>query len=105
VAEARKSPGSVGTPVPGTTPPAEASAPALPGLSSNVFGQAVPDVGIIGSPMKRHRGSIYDNEPEDMKRFANFPPPMANVLGLAEAATAISNDQGIVKVEHEEEEL
>lgn len=58
--------------------------------------------------MKKHRGSIYDNEPEEMKRFANFPPPMTNVLGLAESASsahkAAENVHGF-KTEHDEEEL
>ncbi|CZT12409.1 uncharacterized protein RAG0_16234 [Rhynchosporium agropyri] len=84
----RKSPASAPTSL-GATPPAEAvpikAEPQL--LPNNVFG-GLPDDSIVGSPLKRHRASLYDIDSETMlKRLGTgFSSSGGDVVAAAEAA-------------------
>jgi hypothetical protein len=74
-----------------------------------MFSSVVPDDSIIGSPLKKQRGSIYDTEEEAMKKLVNnigYPAPMGDVLGLAEASLE-AQDAAVPKpkTEMDEEEL
>ena len=102
----RKSPSSVGTPAPGTTPPETAQEPPIPlEISNTMFGSSkFPDESVIGSPLKKQRASIYDTDDGEMKRLLNktgFQAPASNILGLAEAGQ--SAQTSLVKTEVEEE--
>ncbi|KAL2062965.1 hypothetical protein VTL71DRAFT_6037 [Oculimacula yallundae] len=84
----RKSPASASTSV-GATPPAEAvpitSQPQL--LPNNVFG-GLPDESLVGSPLKKHRASLYDIDSETMlKRLGTgFSSSGGDIVAAAEAA-------------------
>lgn len=81
----RKSPAS-GTNSHGATPPPTESISAAPVLASSVFGASLPDDSIIGSPLKKHRASLYDVDNETLqKRLAAFTS-MGDVVAAAEAA-------------------
>jgi hypothetical protein len=72
-----------------------------------MFNTDHPDPSVIGSPLKKQRGSIYDTDEEALKHLLNktgFAAPMGNVLGLAEAGQSIQTPP-TVKTEIEEEEL
>jgi hypothetical protein len=108
-AHSRKSPGSIGTPTLGTTPPETIQSTATPNLNitNNMFNTDHPDPGVIGSPLKKQRGSIYDTDEEAMKNLLNktgFAAPIGNVLGLAEAGQSVHTPPAI-KTEIDEEEL
>ena len=85
---ARKSPAS-GTTSLGATPPAEAAPISAPKdiLPNNVFG-GLPDDSLVGSPLKKHRGSLYDMDNETMQKRlgAGFSTSMGDVVAAAEAA-------------------
>jgi hypothetical protein len=76
-----------------------------------MFKSEIPDdAGVIGSPLKKQRGSIYDTDEEAMKNLLNktgFAAPMGNILGLAEAAqsTAAATPLPSIKPEIDDEEL
>lgn len=105
---------SNGTPVTGTTPP-DSAAPFTEtpnvNINNNVFGKTLPDDSIVGSPLKKQRGSIYDNDdPEGIKKLLNnagFHAPMGDVLGRAEAAQAAQTVQPppIVKTESMDDDI
>lgn len=85
-ANSRKSPASVGTDSHGATPPPTEPAATAPTLSSSVFGASLPDDSVVGSPLKKHRASLYDMDNETMqKRLAGFSS-MGDVVAAAEAA-------------------
>ena len=93
-ANSRKSPASVGTASHGATPPAteldSGAIPIPPTLSNNVFGE-LPDDSIIGSPLKKHRASLYDLDSEGLKGRlgTNFASSNGiDVLAAAEASQA-----------------
>ncbi len=72
-----------------------------------MFNSDLPDDSVIGSPLKRHRGSIYDGDEEAMQKLLNktaFPAPMGDVLGLAEASQA-AQSPAAAHTHVEEEEL
>lgn len=83
----RKSPASASTSV-GATPPAEAvpitGQPQL--LPDNVFG-GLPDDSIVGSPLKKHRASLFGDEGEMMQKHLNTGfGSVGGVVAAAEAA-------------------
>ena len=88
-ANSRKSPASASTSV-GATPPAEAvpstAQPQL--LPNNVFGGSLPDDSVVGSPLKKHRASLYDIDNETMQKRlgTGFSSSGGDVLAAAEAA-------------------
>ncbi|KAH8598836.1 hypothetical protein B0O99DRAFT_614291 [Bisporella sp. PMI_857] len=85
----RKSPGSIGSTSVGETPPAEVeTGPAPTGLLQNsVFGSSVPDDSVIGSPLKKHRASLYDVDNDTMqKRLGTGFSSGLDVVAAAEAA-------------------
>lgn len=85
----RKSPASASTSV-GATPPAEAvpstAQPQL--LPNNVFGGSLPDDSVVGSPLKKHRASLYDIDNETMQKRlgTGFSSSGGDVVAAAEAA-------------------
>ncbi|KAG9248704.1 hypothetical protein BJ878DRAFT_486865 [Calycina marina] len=88
-ATSRRSPGSVGSNE--NIPPAEKpdgnGALALAPLPTNIFG--LPDDSIIGSPLKKHRASLNENEKGDMqKRSMGFGSSGTggDIVAAAEAA-------------------
>ncbi|KAF4637833.1 hypothetical protein G7Y89_g234 [Cudoniella acicularis] len=86
----RRSPGSIGSTSVGATPPAEGdttSAPA-PTLGSSVFGASLPDDSVVGSPLKKHRASLYDMDNETMQKRLGmgFSSGRGDVVAAAEAA-------------------
>ncbi len=87
-ANSRKSPASA-APSHGATPPAETDTTisSLPTqtLPNNVFGD-LPDESIIGSPLKKHRASLYDLNSEGLHLGANFTSPAGDIVVAAEAA-------------------
>jgi len=87
---ARKSPASVGTTSVGATPPAEADIlpPSNQTLPNNVFGASLPDDSVVGSPMKKHRASLYDMDNETMQKRlgTGFSSGLGDVVAAAEAA-------------------
>lgn len=91
-APSRPSPGSIGTPTLGTTPPESAAAVPALNITSSMFSKGIspPDDATIGSPLKRQRASIYDIDEASKKLInpAGFPAPMGDILGLAEAGVA-----------------
>lgn len=67
----------------------------------------VPVDSVIGSPLKKHRGSIYDGDEETLQKLLNktaFPAPVGNVLGLAEASQA-AQSPAAAHTQAEDEEL
>jgi hypothetical protein len=71
------------------TPPADVDpAPvANQTLSSSVFGASLPDDSVVGSPLKKHRASLYDMDNETMqKRLGMGLSGGGNVVAAAEAA-------------------
>jgi hypothetical protein len=71
-----------------------------------MFGKNLPDDSVVGSPLKKQRGSIYDHDdPEGMKRLLNNvgAAPMGNVLAQAEAGNAAQASPAIIKAELKEE--
>ncbi|TAQ87168.1 hypothetical protein B7494_g4492 [Chlorociboria aeruginascens] len=99
----RKSPGSIGSTPLGSTPPADLDV--APVLSSNVFG-AIPDDSTIGSPLKKHRASLYDVDNESMqKRLGSASlPGLGDVMAAAEAAHT-PLPPPTVKADDQDEEL
>lgn len=70
-ANSRRSPGSIGTTSLGATPPADTDSGSVPNvtLTNTVFGSAsLPDDAVIGSPLKKHRASLYDMDKETMQK-------------------------------------
>lgn len=69
-ANSRRSPGSIGTTSHDATPPTDTDSSTAPQtLSNNVFGSAsLPDDAIVGSPLKKHRASLYDMDNETMQK-------------------------------------
>ena len=52
-----------------------------------MFGTSLPDESLIGSPMKRHRASLYDIDNETMKqRLGTGFSAVGDVVSAAEAA-------------------
>jgi hypothetical protein len=54
-----------------------------------MFSSVIPDDAIIGSPLKKQRGSIYDTDEDAIKKLVNnagYTAPIGDVLGLAEAS-------------------
>jgi len=104
-ANSRRSPGSIGTPSLGETPPAEADQPSTANqtLSSSVFGANLPDDSVVGSPLKKHRASLYDMDNDTMqKRLGMGLTTGGDVIAAAEAAhTALP--EPAMKTEEEEE--
>jgi len=66
----RKSPGSIGTTSLGATPPTETEGPVpAPTLPNSVFSStSLPDDSVVGSPLKKHRGSLQDMDNETMQK-------------------------------------
>ncbi|RDW94513.1 hypothetical protein BP5796_00276 [Coleophoma crateriformis] len=94
-----RSPGSTDTTPLGATP--EADKPnADPLLPSSTFGGSVPDESVVGSPLKKHRASLYDINPGVMEQR------MGESIGVPAAEAAQKPLPATdVKVEMEEEEL
>ena len=86
----RRSPASLGTNSVGATPPAESDphGPSPPTLSNSVFGTGLPDEALIGSPMKRHRASLYDVDDTMQKRLGAKFGGGVDILAKAEAEHA-----------------
>lgn len=107
-ANSRKSPGSIGSTSVGATPPAEADAsltPANATHSNTAFGSSLPDDSVIGSPLKKHRASLYDMDNETMqKRLGTGFSSGLDVVAAAEAAHTPLPEPAM-KVEPDEEEL
>jgi len=105
-ASSRRSPGSIGSTSLGTTPPAEtdmATVPANSTLSNSVFG-GLPDGMAVGSPLKKHRASLYDMDNDTMqKRLMGFTAGV-DVVAVAESAHTPLPEPAM-KVEPDEEEL
>lgn len=105
-ANSRKSPAS-GTTSLGATPPAEAAPVSAPKdiLPNNVFG-GLPDDSLVGSPLKKHRGSLYDIDNDTMQKRlgAGFSSSMGDVVAAAEAAQTPLPKTGLQEVKMEEEE-
>jgi hypothetical protein len=107
----RKSPSSSGTPAAATTPPEtsqDTSAPAEPNNATPFGATKLPDESLIGSPLKKHRASIYEGDESEMKKLLNRTgfgqAPMSDVLGLAEASQATpAIKTETIKTETEEE--
>jgi hypothetical protein len=58
-------------------------------LSNTTFGSAsLPDESIIGSPLKKHRASLYDVDNETMQKRlgTGFGNGLGDVVAAAEAA-------------------
>jgi hypothetical protein len=59
-------------------------------LPSNVFGASLPDDSVVGSPLKKHRASLYDVDNETMQKRlgAGFGSSLGgtDVVAAAEAA-------------------
>ena len=95
----------MGTNSVGATPPADTDSniPAPQTLPNNVFGLGFGDEGVIGSPLKKHRASLFDVDAEAMQKrsTAGFPSGI-DVLAAAEAGQK-SAKQPEVKMETEEE--
>jgi len=104
-ANSRKSPGSIGTTSVGATPPAEIdTAPtANQTLSNSVFGANLLDDNVVGSPLKKHRASLYDTDNETIqKRLGLGLSGGGDVLAAAEAAHAPLPEPAM-RTEEEEE--
>lgn len=106
----RKSPGTAGPPTLGITPPeadttTTAETPALD-ITGSRTSQGLADESFVGSPLKKHRGSVYDNVNDSF--FLNNSPsaPISNILNKADAGeTATVSSQTVVPGTNEEEEL
>lgn len=111
-ANSRKSPASVGTTSLGATPPpteldpgAVANSIPIPPqtLPNNVFG-GLPDDSVIGSPLKKHRASLYDMDSETLqKRLGQgFTSTVGGgVLAAAEASQTPFPEAPKVEMEEE----
>jgi hypothetical protein len=101
----RKSPGSIGTTSLGTTPPEiDTTSTSNPTLSSSIFGVSFPEDAVVGSPLKKHRASLYDMDNETIQKRLGmgFRSGLGDVLAAAEAAhTPLPT--AALKVEEEEE--
>ncbi|CAL3970887.1 hypothetical protein PZA11_007296 [Diplocarpon coronariae] len=89
-ANSRKSPASATSTPLGATPPAEATTNAVlsgPLLPNNVFG-GLSDDSVVGSPLKKHRASLYDTDNETVKKRLDngFSSSGGDVVAAAEAA-------------------
>ncbi|KAI9738882.1 MAG: hypothetical protein M1818_005195 [Claussenomyces sp. TS43310] len=107
-ASSRKSPGTLGSPVFGPTPSDAVLTTEAPSVDvdSGAIDHSVSDEFTIGSPLKKHRASVFDNPADAEGRLGdNLGAPMANVLGLAEAKQAAQVSSPSPKVEDDEEEL
>ncbi len=106
-ANSRPSPASVGSTSVGATPPADIdTAPSKETLPNNVFGASLPDDSVIGSPLKKHRASLYDMDNETMQKRlgSGFGSSLGDVVAAAEAAqTALPPPTQVPTVEMEEE--
>ncbi|KAH8665970.1 hypothetical protein BGZ60DRAFT_59852 [Tricladium varicosporioides] len=102
----RKSPGSIGSTSVGATPPAEVDSNVGPGpiLGSSVFGQNVPDDNVVGSPLKKHRASLYDVDAEAIQKRLGmgFTSTRGDIVAAAEAAHTPLPEPAM-KTEDEEE--
>ncbi|TVY91492.1 hypothetical protein LAWI1_G002057 [Lachnellula willkommii] len=104
-ANSRKSPASIGTTSVGATPPADVDpAPtANQTLSNSVFGAGLLDDSVVGSPLKKHRASLYDTDNETIqKRLGLGLSGGGDVLAAAEAAHAPLPEPAM-RTEEEEE--
>jgi hypothetical protein len=106
-ANSRRSPAS-GTTSLGATPPAEVAPISAPKdmLPNNVFG-GLPDDSVVGSPLKKHRGSLYDMDNDTMQKRlgAGFSNSMGDVVAAAEAAQTPLLKTDLQEVKMDEEEL
>lgn len=92
----------------GQTPPAEVDTTlpnTTPTLSNNVFG-GLPDDSVIGSPLKKHRASLYDMDKDIMQKKLGkgFSSGSGGIVAAAEAAHTPLPEPAM-KVENDEEEL
>ncbi|KUJ20475.1 uncharacterized protein LY89DRAFT_640053 [Mollisia scopiformis] len=105
-ANSRKSPAS-GTTSIGATPPAEPETGSAPKdiLPNNVFG-GLPDDSIVGSPLKKHRGSLYDIDNDTMKQRlgAGFTSSLGDVVAAAEAAQTPLPKTSVEEVKMDDDE-
>ena len=102
----RKSPASTGSTSYGATPPFEDTSliPSNSTLANSVFG-SLPDDSVIGSPLKKHRASLYDIDNETMqKRLGSGFSSGLDVVAASEAAHTPLPEPAI-KVDADEEEL
>ncbi len=100
---ARKSPATAGSPKIKQEAETTSTIPPLD-ITNHNLGNRLPDDAIIGSPLKKQRA----NEDGTSENTTKFPPPISNVLGLAEAAQATANQSPsrmTLKKDEEEEEL
>jgi hypothetical protein len=113
-ANSRRSPGSIGTTSLDTTPPADTDPGSAPNatLSNSVFGStSLPDDSVVGSPLKKHRASLYDMDNETMQKRLGmgFSSGLGgDVVAAAEAAHTALPEPAIkaaMKDAEEEEEL
>jgi len=107
-ANSSRSPASVGSTSVGATPPADIdTAPSKETLPSNVFGASLPDDSVVGSPLKKHRASLYDMDQETMQKRlgSGFGSSLGgDVVAAAEAAqTPLPPQPQPPSVEMEEE--
>lgn len=76
-------------------------------LSNNVFGSAsLPDESIVGSPLKKHRASLYDMDNETMQKRLGmgFSSGLGgDVVAAAEAAHTPLPEPAMKNAEEEEE--
>lgn len=90
----------------GATPPAEVDSNAGPGpiLGSSVFGRSLPDDNVVGSPLKKHRASLYDMDAEAMQKRLGmgFTSTRGDIVAAAEAAHTPLPEPAM-KTEDEEE--
>jgi hypothetical protein len=78
--------------------------PANPTLANSVFG-SLPDDSVVGSPLKKHRASLYDVDNETMKKRLGMGFSSGlDVVAAAEAAHTPLPEPAM-KVDPDEEEL
>ncbi|RQM06133.1 hypothetical protein DH86_00003381 [Scytalidium sp. 3C] len=98
---------SVGS-TPGVDSPAENTesnvAPTTSTLPNSVF-SGVADAGIIGSPLKKHRGSVQELDTETLQKRMGmgFGGGLGDILAKAEADQAQQKPKADTKTEEEEE--
>ena len=71
-----------------------------------MFGSAsLPDDSVVGSPLKKHRASLYDMDNETMQKRLGmgFSVGLGDVVAAAEAAHTPLPDPGMKDADEEEE--
>jgi hypothetical protein len=101
----RRSPASIGTTSHGATPPAEVETTTISNqtLASSVFG-GLPEAAVVGSPLKKHRPSVYDIDSETLQTRlgVGFTGGIGDVLNTAEGANSAQSESAL-KVDEDED--